>query len=108
MPVPLRPPCPSCQTSVADDANFCPHCGVPLRDGEPEAERRQLTVLFSDLVESTVLADALDPEDLREIERAHHTACASVIARLDGYVAQYIGDGVLAYFGYPVAHEDDA
>jgi class 3 adenylate cyclase/predicted ATPase len=81
---------------------------MPLRDGEPEAERRQLTVLFSDLVESTVLADALDPEDLREIERAHHTACASVIARLDGYVAQYIGDGVLAYFGYPVAHEDDA
>ena len=74
----------------------------------PEAERRRLTVLFCDLVDSTRLASHLDPEDYREIVRAYHQTCAEVIQRFDGYMAQYLGDGVLVYFGYPVAHEDDA
>src|SRR5262249_20725236 len=74
----------------------------------PEAERRHLTVLFCDLVDSTALAGRLDPEDYREVVRAYHQTCAEVLQRFDGYLAQYLGDGVLGYFGYPVAHEDDA
>jgi class 3 adenylate cyclase len=74
----------------------------------PDAERRQLTVLFCDLVDSTVLASQLDPEDLREVVRAYQEACAKVIARYEGHIAQYLGDGLLVYFGYPQAHEDDA
>jgi class 3 adenylate cyclase/predicted ATPase len=73
-----------------------------------EAERRQLTVLFCDLVGSTALAGQLDPEDWREVVRAYHTACAEVIGRFEGHIAQYLGDGLLVYFGYPQAHEDDA
>src|SRR5262249_40313650 len=65
------------------------------------------TVLFCDLVDSTRLAGRLDPEDFREVVRAYHQTCAEVIQRFDGYVAQYLGDGLLVYFGYPVAHEDD-
>jgi class 3 adenylate cyclase len=74
----------------------------------PEAERRQLTVLFCDLVDSTRLAGQLDPEDLREVVRAYQDTCAKVIARFEGHIAQYLGDGLLIYFGYPLAHEDDA
>ena len=74
----------------------------------PDAERRQLTVLFCDLVGSTTLARQLDPEDLREMVRAYQETCAKVIARFDGHIAQYLGDGLLVYFGYPLAHEDDA
>ena len=74
----------------------------------PEAERRQLTVLFCDLVDSTRLASQLDPEELREVVRAYQEACARVIARFEGHIAQYLGDGLLVYFGYPLAHEDDA
>jgi class 3 adenylate cyclase len=74
----------------------------------PAAERRQLTVMFCDLVGSTALSARLDPEDLREVIGAYHAAVAEVIGRFDGFVAKYMGDGVLAYFGYPRAHEDDA
>src|SRR5262245_54732311 len=74
----------------------------------PDAERRQLTVLFCDLVDSTALASRLDPEDLREVIRAYQGTCAEVIQRFDGHIAQYLGDGLLVYFGYPQAHEDDA
>jgi hypothetical protein len=74
----------------------------------PEAERRQLTVLFCDLVDSTPLAGRLDPEELREVIRAYQATCAEVIQRFDGHIAQYLGDGLLVYFGYPQAHEDDA
>src|SRR6266581_6301206 len=74
----------------------------------PEAARRQLTVLFCDLVDSTALAGQLDPEDLREVIRAYQAVCATVIERVEGYIAQYLGDGLLVYFGYPQAHEDDA
>jgi class 3 adenylate cyclase/predicted ATPase len=72
------------------------------------AERRQLTVLFCDLVDSTPLSSRLDPEELREVVRAYQDACAKVIARYQGRIAKYLGDGLLVYFGYPQAHEDDA
>ncbi len=73
-----------------------------------EAGRRQLTVMFCDLVGSTALSEELDPEDLQEVNRAYQDACKAAIDRYEGYVARYMGDGVLAYFGYPQAHEDDA
>jgi class 3 adenylate cyclase/predicted ATPase len=72
------------------------------------AERRQLTVMFCDLVGSTALSSKLDPEDLREVIAAYHRAVADVVGSLDGFVAKYMGDGVLVYFGYPRAHEEDA
>src|SRR6202008_672118 len=67
-----------------------------------------LTVMFCDLVGSTALSSRLDPEDLREIIGAYHRCVANTVARFDGFVAKYMGDGVLVYFGYPQAHEDDA
>jgi class 3 adenylate cyclase/predicted ATPase len=73
-----------------------------------DAERRQLTVLFCDLVGSTELAARLDPEDMGQVIRAYHSTCTEVIERWEGHVAKYMGDGVLAYFGWPRAHEDDA
>src|SRR3984893_5812111 len=72
------------------------------------AERRQLTVVFCDLVGSTALSARLDPEDMREIIGAYHRCCTEQIAMAGGFVAKYMGDGVLAYFGYPHAHEHDA
>jgi class 3 adenylate cyclase/predicted ATPase len=74
----------------------------------PEAERRQLTVMFVDLVGSTNLSGELDPEDYREVVRQYQQVCSEVIQRYDGHVAQLLGDGLLVYFGYPQAHEDDA
>jgi class 3 adenylate cyclase/predicted ATPase len=73
-----------------------------------EAERRQLTVMFCDLVGSTMLSTRFDPEDLREIVGAYHRCVADTVCRFNGFVAKYMGDGVLVYFGYPEAHEDDA
>ena len=72
------------------------------------AERRQMTVMFSDLVGSTALSTRMDPEDLREVISAYQKSVAETVRRLDGFVAKYMGDGVLIYFGYPQAHEDDA
>jgi class 3 adenylate cyclase len=89
-------------TAVALEA--VPSPGIITR----EAERRQLTVLFCDLVGSTELSARLDPEDLRAIMGAYQAACAEVIGRFDGHVAKFLGDGVLVYFGWPRAHEDDA
>ncbi|MBV8926314.1 MAG: AAA family ATPase [Bradyrhizobium sp.] len=77
----------------------------PMRD---EAERRQLTIMFCDLVGSTALSAKLDPEDLRGLVRDYHHCCTGIVERNGGYVAKYMGDGVLAYFGYPQAHEHDA
>jgi class 3 adenylate cyclase len=74
----------------------------------PEAERRQLTVMFADLVGSTALSARLDPEELRDIIGAYHRRCAEVVTSSGGFVAKYLGDGVLAYFGYRQAHEEDA
>ena len=73
-----------------------------------DAERRQLTIMFCDLVGSTALSARLDPEDMREIVGAYHRSCAEQITKAGGFVAKYMGDGVLAYFGYPQAHEHDA
>ena len=111
-------------------SRFCNECGTLLtaevRSSESEvqesresrvqsleprpdfAERRQLTVMFCDLVGSTALSEQLDPEGLREVVRTYQAACAEVIGRFDGHIAQYLGDGLLVYFGYPAAHEDDA
>ena len=82
------------------------------REVEPKpqetAERRQVTVMFSDLVGSTALSARMDPEDLREIISAYQKCVAETVQRFGGFVAKYMGDGVLVYFGYPQAHEDDA
>ena len=89
----IRPTVPSAQEPEARPA---------------DAERRQLTVMFCDLVGSTALAEQLDPEDLREVLRAYQETCAEAVGRFDGHIAKYFGDGLLVYFGYPQAHEDDA
>jgi class 3 adenylate cyclase len=82
----------------------------PTIDKSPKdtAERRQITVMFSDLVGSTALAARMDPEDLRELISAYQRCVAETVRRFGGFVAKYMGDGVLVYFGYPQAHEDDA
>lgn len=90
-PQPVQPTSPSAETHTPD-----------------AAERRQLTVMFCDLVGSTHLSGQLDPEELRDVIRAYQAACNDVIQRFEGYVAQHLGDGLLIYFGYPAAHEDDA
>ena len=80
----------------------------PLFAATAEAERRQLTIMFCDLVGSTPLSTRFDPEDLREIVGAYHRCVTDTVGRFGGFVAKYMGDGVLIYFGYPEAHEDDA
>ena len=85
-----------------------PPAPTPVPIAASEAERRQLTVMFCDLVGSTALSARFDPEDLREILGAYHRCVADTVARFAGFVAKYMGDGVLVYFGYPQAHEDDA
>src|ERR1700730_6042075 len=81
---------------------------APGAPAQAEAERRQLTLMFCDLVGSPALSTRLDPEDLRELIGAYHRAVAETVGRFDGFVAKYMGDGVLIYFSYPQAHEDDA
>ena len=92
--------------SAAVTASAAPVATEPTR--RDDAERRQLTVMFTDLVGSTALSTKLDPEDLRSVIGAYHKCVAETVARFDGFVAKYMGDGVLIYFGYPHAHEDDA
>jgi class 3 adenylate cyclase len=92
---------PSAATELATEPNR-------VGGGLPDAERRQITVMFCDLVGSTALSARLDPEELREIIGGYHRRCAEVITTSGGFVAKYMGDGVLAYFGYPQAHEHDA
>jgi class 3 adenylate cyclase len=108
---PLSPP-PHAPTPASQpppqDVDLPQRVPRPVAPATPEAERRQLTVLFCDLVDSTRLARRFDPEDWREMVRAYQAACATVIQRFDGSIAQYLGDGLLVYFGYPQAHEDDA
>jgi len=119
----LPSPCPACGFENEPLTRFCGGCGKSLGEvaaqtptivpvpGPPRidsAERRQLTVMFCDLVGSTALSSQLDPEDLREVIAAYHRAVAEIVAGFDGFVANYMSDGVLVYFGYPQAHEDDA
>ena len=114
--------CPQCQHVLPPEANFCMACGhnltaapqpaqvepPPPAQPIPDAERRQLTIMFIDIVESTSLSSQLDPEDYREVVRSYQATCSEVIQRYDGHVAQLLGDGLLVYFGFPSAHEDDA
>jgi class 3 adenylate cyclase len=81
---------------------------APEPAAKDTAERRQVTVMFSDLVGSTALSARMDPEDLREVISAYQKCVAETVQRFAGFVAKYMGDGVLVYFGYPQAHEDDA
>ena len=92
----------------APSSNGAAELGAPSASGEDRAERRQVTVMFCDLVGSTALAASMDPEDLREVISAYQKCTAQTVRRFDGFVAKYMGDGVLVYFGYPQAHEDDA
>src|SRR5215831_17149012 len=89
------------------EAQRTPSRPAPAAPALHDAERRQLTVLFCDLVDSTALASRLDPEDLRTVVQVYQATCAEVIQRFDGHIAQHLGDGLLVYFGYPQAHEDD-
>jgi len=119
--------CLVCASANAPGKKFCGECGSALpgapaqpsaaatpatpagpRPSAPEAERRQLTVMFCDLVGSTALSSRLDPEDLQQFIRSYHDAVALAVAPYAGHIAQFLGDGVLLYFGYPQAHEDDA
>jgi class 3 adenylate cyclase/predicted ATPase len=100
---------PAASPSTAG-SSLLPHSPPQAGEGRVggEAERRQLTVMFCDLVGSTQLSTRFDPEDLREIVGAYHRCVADTVGRFGGFVAKYMGDGVLIYFGYPEAHEDDA
>ena len=102
--------CRRCQAGIAEGARFCGHCGAELSPvaAPRSAERRQLTVVFCDLVDSTALSVRLDPEDLREVMLAYQEYVSQTVARFGGFVAQYSGDAVLVHFGWPQAHEDDA
>jgi class 3 adenylate cyclase/tetratricopeptide (TPR) repeat protein len=114
--------CPRCNAENAPAAKFCGECGAPFDSsiGTPvsatgsvhranlSGERRHLTVLFCDLVGSTAIAARLDPEQWRETMAGYHRVAAEAITRFDGHVAKYLGDGVMAYFGWPVAHDNDA
>lgn len=124
---PLLWACGRCNAALPPDSRFCPQCGhqveevshagegsgdlggdAPFASAAPDVERRQITVLFCDVVDATELASRLDPEDWREVVRAHHNSCEGVVTVFRGHIAQYLGDGLLVYFGYPQAHEDDA
>jgi len=117
--------CSSCGFKNPPGFKFCGNCGTqilknqgsalpqqpmttPRPEKRTEAERRHLTVMFCDLVGSTALSSELDPEDLREIITEYQGVCQKVVARYEGHIAQYLGDGILVYFGYPAAHENDA
>jgi class 3 adenylate cyclase/predicted ATPase len=120
----LRRSCPNCGHAVPPDNSFCSECGTSVvgggvapsrtqRTAPPTSigsttERRQLTIMFCDMVGSSALSTRLDPEDQGEVIATFHACCANEIKTLGGMVAQYLGDGVLAYFGYPTAHENDA
>lgn len=110
--------CAGCGATLPGGARFCPACGRPTAADSPapsaaaaaleDGERRQLTVMFCDLVGSTQLGQRLDPEDLTELLGTYQRICGRQIERYDGHVAQYQGDGIVVYFGFPQAHENDA
>jgi class 3 adenylate cyclase len=109
--------CAKCGAENPASSNYCSNCGALLADGPihfTEArrtlsdERRHLTVLFCDLVNSTSIVTRLDPEEWRVVVANYHRTAAQAIENFGGHVAQYLGDGVIAYFGWPEAHENDA
>ena len=93
---------------INDENQSNPHASPAATTASSDAERRQLTVMFCDLVGSTALSERLDPEDLRQLISTYRRTAGDVVARYDGHVAQYLGDGLMVYFGWPRAHEDDA
>jgi class 3 adenylate cyclase/tetratricopeptide (TPR) repeat protein len=95
-------------SALQNEVGQKPAAAPSVHSAGTQAERRQLTVMFCDLVDSTALSQRLDPEQYRDIVRAYQTASAEVVRRFEGHIAQYLGDGLLIYFGYPAAHEDDA
>src|SRR6516225_8884674 len=116
----LPSPCPACGFENEPTVKFCGGCGKPVGETAPpalasmpappradNAERRQLTVMFCDLVGSTALSTGMDPEDLRDVIALYQSRCSAAVRRYDGFVAKYMGDGILVYFGYPRAHEDE-
>jgi class 3 adenylate cyclase len=103
-PASMSPVPPPAVLDISPTQGETPPTGPP----PPDAERRQLTVMFCDLVDSTKLSGQLDPEEYRDVVRAYQRVCTDVIQRYDGHIAQLLGDGLLVYFGYPQAHEDDA
>ena len=100
--------CESCQHENPEALRSCERCGSALPSTVFYGERRQLTVLFADLVDSSTLSAQLDAEDYQDLIRAYQTASVGAVTRFGGHVAQYLGDGVLVYFGYPEAFEDEA
>src|SRR5712692_3263825 len=96
------------QQPAAQEQHSPQVASLPTAPPPPDAERRQLAVMFCDVVDSTKLSGQLDPEEYRDVLRAYQSACAEAIQRFDGYIAQHLGDGLLVYFGFPTAHEDDA
>jgi predicted ATPase/class 3 adenylate cyclase len=108
--VALPPRCGECGHSNTAGSKFCANCGARLtgQGSAPPAERRQVTVMFCDLVGSTALSAGLDPEDLRAVIATYYREVASEVQRFGGIVARHVSDGVMAYFGYPLAHEDDS
>lgn len=109
---PLPRVCAHCGASNRPEAHFCNQCGNALTEdtanGPGRAERRQLTVMFTEVVGATALSGAMDPEDLRDLLNHYRDICARVLRRFDGHIHQYLGNGLLVFFGYPTAHEDDA
>jgi class 3 adenylate cyclase/predicted ATPase/energy-coupling factor transporter ATP-binding protein EcfA2 len=99
--------CSKCNEPIDATASYCPSCGVALTTVS-DVERRQLTVMFCDLVGSTPLGARLDPEEMHEVIRSYQKVCASIIPTYGGFLARFLGDGVLVYFGYPHAQEDAA
>ena len=123
--VPVERKCRECGALASPSARFCGTCGSVLAAEPPassrgatrdeatsltsnQGERRQLTVLFADVVGATTLSGRLDPEALRELLLTYQQVCVKCVSSYGGNIHQYAGDGVLAYFGYPVAHDNDA
>ena len=103
------PACPSCGTENPAEARFCMSCAAPLAAGEPAREQRKVvTVLFCDLVGSTALGESTDPEALRARMRRYFEDLRVILERHGGTVEKFVGDAVMAVFGIPVSHEDDA
>lgn len=100
--------CSRCSAPTQPGARFCSACGRPVNRRLLDSERRQLTFLFCDVVDSTVLSEKLDPEDLSDLLSSYQTVCRDAVALYEGHVSQFLGDGIMSYFGYPIAHEDDA
>jgi class 3 adenylate cyclase/predicted negative regulator of RcsB-dependent stress response len=100
--------CVKCYCALQPGAKFCSACGQTTQPTAPEIERRQLTLLFSELVGAATLSERLDVEEFRDLLASYQRVCADSVGHYEGHLAQLLGDGVMSYFGYPIAHEDDA